>query len=69
MRELSVKPRDMTPQSGVNLPKIHLKTAQNGEKHYKKRVMRANFALISHLQVHRVVKHRNVDPEQIDHHG
>ena len=35
----------MTPQSSVNFPKTHLKTAQNGEKHYEKRVLRAVFAL------------------------
>ena len=40
-----VKPRVMTPQSSVNFPKTHPKTAQNGEKQYKKRVMRAVFAL------------------------
>ena len=27
-------------------PKTHLKTAQNGAKHYKKQVMRAVFALL-----------------------
>ena len=37
----------MTPQSIVNLPKTHLKTAQNSESRYKKRVKRAVFALVS----------------------
>ena len=32
----SAKPRVMTSQSSVNLPKTHLKTAQNSEKHYKR---------------------------------
>ena len=41
----SVKPRVMTPQSSVNFPKTHLKTAQNSAKQYKKRVLRAVFAL------------------------
>ena len=36
----------MTPQSSVNLPKTHLKTAQNSAKQYKKRVLRAVFALL-----------------------
>ena len=44
---VSAKPRVMTPQSSVNLPKTHLKTAQNSAKHYKKRVMRAVFALLT----------------------
>ena len=43
-KQSSAKPRVMTPQSSVNFPKTHLKTAQNSEKHYKKRVMRAVFA-------------------------
>ena len=43
----SVKPRVMTPQSSVNFPKTHLKTASNSEKQYKKRVMRAVFALLT----------------------
>ena len=45
-REMSsVKPRVMTPQSSVSFPKTHLKAAQNSAKYYKKRVMRAVFAL------------------------
>ena len=43
----SVKPRVMTSQSSVNLPKTGLKTAQNSAKHYKKQVMSAVFALIT----------------------
>jgi hypothetical protein len=39
----------MTPQSSVNFPKTHLKTAKNSEKYYKKRVMRAVFALLHRL--------------------
>ena len=35
----------MTPQSSVIFPKIHLKTAKNSGKQYKKRVLRAVFAL------------------------
>ena len=31
--KVSVKPRVMTPQSSVNFPKTHLKTAQNSGKH------------------------------------
>jgi len=42
----SVKPRVMTSQSSVNFPKTGLKTASNSGKHYKKRVMRAVFALL-----------------------
>ena len=45
----SVKPRVMTPQSSVNFPKTHLKTAQNSGKQYKKRVLRAVFALLVSL--------------------
>ena len=45
----SVKPRVMTPQSSVNFPKTHLKTAPNSAKHYKKRVLRAAFALLVRL--------------------
>ena len=41
----SAKPRVMTPQSSVDFPKTHLKTAQNSAKHCKKQVMRAVFAL------------------------
>ena len=41
----SVKPRVMTPQSSVNFPKIDLRRAQNSAKQYKKRVMRAVFAV------------------------
>ena len=41
----SVKPRVMTSQSSVNFPKTHLKTAQNGEKYHKKKIVRAGFAL------------------------
>ena len=44
--EGSVKPRVMTPQSSVNLPKTHLKTDQNGAEHYQTQVMRAVFALL-----------------------
>ena len=43
----SVKPRVMTPQSSVNFPKTHLETAQDSAKQYKKRVMRAVFALLT----------------------
>ena len=35
----------MTPQSSVKFPKTHLKRAQNSGKHYKKRILRAVFAL------------------------
>jgi hypothetical protein len=38
----------MTPQSSVNFPKIDLKTAQNSGNQYKKRVVRAVFALPQH---------------------
>ena len=42
---VSAKPRVMTPQNSVNFPKTHLKRAKNSEKHYKKWVLRAVFAL------------------------
>ena len=42
----SVKPRVMTSQCSVNFPQTGLKAAQNSAKHYKKRVMRAVFALM-----------------------
>ena len=44
----SAKPRVMTSQSSDHFPKTHLKTAQNCAKHYKKQVVRAVFALMSH---------------------
>ena len=43
---LSAKPRVRTPQSSINFPKTHLKRASNSGKQYKKRVMRAVFALL-----------------------
>ena len=43
--EGSVKPRVRTPQSSVNFPKTHLKSASNSGKQYRKRVLRAGFAL------------------------
>ena len=42
---ISVKPRVMTPQSSVNFPKIDLKSPLKVQKQYKKRVLRAVFAL------------------------
>ena len=36
----------MTPQSSVNFPKVDLKRPLNSGKQYKKRVMRAVFALL-----------------------
>ena len=47
MHKISVKPRVMTPQSSVNFPKTHLKRAKNSGKQYKKRVLRAVFALLA----------------------
>jgi hypothetical protein len=36
----------MTSQSSANFPKMDLKAAQNKAKQYKKRVLRAVFALL-----------------------
>ena len=43
----SAKPRVMTPQSGVNFPKIDLKSPLKVQKQHKKWVMRAVFALFA----------------------